>query len=368
MSAEALHLAVIAVVGLAVAYKAADLLRAPRPGHWALWSALLALLLALAVGLRTVGGVLDAVLPGAGWIVQHELVVGGTFALQAFFVHSTHPPHRVPAALRSRAALTGTGMVVLFAAWLVAALVESPDWSRVDWGRQPWTSAANLLFVLGVAGCLLVNARLTAHWARIADRRWLRRGLWLLTTGGWCCVAWAGHRACFILGGRFGTPPPWKQTFPELTMLAIGLSTAIVGITLPAWGPRVDAARTWLAHYRSYRRLTPLWHALRTATPTIELRSPTPWWHMEYRLYRRVIEIWDGRAALRPYRDPTPGELCATAEAESLRAALRAKLDGADPHPTPAPETHRGTTDLAAEVGWLESVAAAGDWRSPILS
>ncbi|MGQ0838545.1 MAB_1171c family putative transporter [Actinokineospora sp.] len=376
--AELLHFVVIGVTLLALGYKSVDLVRAPRPGLWALWSALLLLAVALILGHARVGGPIDRAVAGLGWLIQHELVFGGLFALQVFYVCSTHAPNLVRRAVLGRAAVVGAGAVLLLAAWAVSQAVEGPDWGRVQWAAQPWAAVANLAFVSGVAVTLALNARLTAHWARVADRRWLRRGLRLVTVGGWLSLGWAASRAAVIVAAMAGVRLPWDPQVVELVWLLAGLSTGLAGITLPAWAPRAAAAWHWLAHYRSYRRLAPLWRALRAATPTIALGSPAPWWHLEYRLYRRVIEIWDGRAALRAHVDPAViaravhtgrsagldgAALAAAAEAAGLVDALHGKRIGRAPVAEAAGRARRGSRVLADEVAWLERVAAAIRWQ-----
>ncbi|WP_285499288.1 MAB_1171c family putative transporter [Actinokineospora sp. NBRC 105648] len=362
MSAEHLHLVVIVVVLVAFGYKCADLVRAPRPGVWGLCVGLLALAVALVVGYQPVGVLLDRASPGAGWAVQHVVVFAGLLAMQVFYVSSTHAPAARPRAILGRAAVAGAGAVLLLVAWAVARAVESPDWASVRWAEQPLAAGANLVFVAGVAVVLVLSSRLTLRWARIADRPWLRRGLVVFTVGGVLSTVWAVHRIAYIVVAMTGSSLPWDQRYPELSLLALGVCTGVVGITLPAWAPRVVAVRQWVAHYRSYRRLEPLWLALREATPSIELRSSVPWWDMEYRLYRRVIEIWDGRAALRGYLGAASGP---AGEAAALRAALAAKRAGT-PGGASGGGVREGGLVLADEVAWLERVAVC--WGAAVSS
>jgi len=379
VTAETLHLVIIAIAVLAVVYKAIDVVRRPRPALWVLWSAMVALVVALVLGLRSVALWIDGPVSGTAWLAQHVVVFVGMFALQAFFIRSTHHPAQVVRAVLVRACVILIGIAAMTVLWGIARVVEVPDWGHVDWSTQPWSAATNLVFVAWVGISVALNAQLADYWSRVSDRVWLRRGLRVLAVGSWVSVCWAAHRVVSIAAAMAGFPLPWDQQLAELALLAVGLCTALVGLTLPSFGPRCVAARVWVAHYRSFRRLEPLWTALCAATPSIALTSPAPWWHVEYRLYRRVIEIWDGRAALRAYVDPTvvasavergrsaglaADALAASAEAEGLLDALRAKRTGRPLPVAAAGRERRGSRVLADEVVWLEQVASAARWTS----
>ncbi|OLR93953.1 MAB_1171c family putative transporter [Actinokineospora bangkokensis] len=361
MTPEHLLLLITAVVAVALAHRTVAVLRAPSPAQWWLWATFALLLLSLALTRRDAAALLDGLFAGGSWIIPHTAALATMFALQAFYVLSVRPPGGVRAALGRGLAVMGALGAVLLVSWAAAQAVESPAWAAVDWVTEPLASLTNLLYVSLVAAFQVVNARLTLRWARVADRPWLARGLRLLTIGNCCNAVWSAHRAGAILAGRFDVRPPWPQAVVELSLLAVGLTTCLLGVALPAWGPRLDAARAWASHYRSYRRLTPLWEALRAATPGIELPAAAPWWRMEYRLHRRVIEIWDGRAALRPYL-LSHGEADPGAEARALSAAIEAKRTGAPPRSTPGTSSREGSDDLESEVLWLEDVVAAGEW------
>ena len=131
----------------------------------------------------------------------------------------------------------------------------------------------------------------------------------------------------------------------------------------------------------AYRRLRPLWQAVRAAVPEIAL-PPGPSADIGYRLYRRVIEIRDGQLALRPYSDPqavamaesearsegvTGADLEATIEAALLATAISARESGLPRHDDPdhLPPMRSGE-QLADEVGWLIRVSQMFA-RSPIV-
>ena len=131
----------------------------------------------------------------------------------------------------------------------------------------------------------------------------------------------------------------------------------------------------------AYRRLRPLWQAVRAAVPEIAL-PPGPSVGIGYRLYRRVIEIRDGQLALRPYSDPqavamaesearregvTGADLGATIEAALLAIAISARESGLPRHDDPDHlPPMRSSEQLADEVDWLVRVSQMFA-RSPIV-
>ncbi|MFD0854309.1 MAB_1171c family putative transporter, partial [Actinomadura adrarensis] len=148
----------------------------------------------------------------------------------------------------------------------------------------------------------------------------------------------------------------------------------------------------WLRHRRTYRRLSPLWHALAEAMPQIVLpRGGLDRFSYRYGVHRRVIEIRDGLLLLRPYCDPVlrdrtettadgfgpPGpQSAALQEAITIRKALAAYQSR-----RPATRVHESTTggttgppagdqvhdpgnsvagaDLESEAEWLMQVSSA---------
>ncbi len=160
-----------------------------------------------------------------------------------------------------------------------------------------------------------------------------------------------------------------------LAALSVGLAGA--GATLSVWGPALATPFRLIGMYRTYRRIEPLWAALREAVPGIAL-DPGPGMPggVEFALYRRVIEIRDGHLALRPYFDPDlppvaeaearkakvpEARVAATVEAATLAAALAASEAGRRYAPDDVPATYLDEPDIATEAAWLVEVTRA--WR-----
>jgi hypothetical protein len=121
---------------------------------------------------------------------------------------------------------------------------------------------------------------------------------------------------------------------------------------MPVWGRRLGLAAVlrWLADYRAYLAICPLWRDLCRALPEVALEPPAdravqaflPPRDLRLRLYRCLVEVLDARLLLRASLDPRAGELATDAwqrrrghsaspelpaflEAVALEAALRAR-------------------------------------------
>ncbi|MEV7556003.1 MAB_1171c family putative transporter [Amycolatopsis sp. NPDC089917] len=244
-------------------------------------------------------------------------------------------------------------------------------------GRLGWFVAYNVLFLVYGLISLLTFSIVFARFARHADPGPLRTGLWLLVGGGISALAWTFWDVddIYVLATT-GTVDAGEDTLSAvLAALSVGLAGA--GATLSVWGPALATPFRLIGLYRTYRRIEPLWTALREAVPGIAL-DPGPGMPggVEFALYRRVIEIRDGHLALRPYFDPEVPAIAeaaardaripearvpATIEAAALAAAIVASEAGRRYAPDDVPATYLGEPDIAAEAAWLVEVTRA--WR-----
>jgi hypothetical protein len=185
-------------------------------------------------------------------------------------------------------------------------------------------SLAYSLVYLGYLGAivfrmLVLTLREGSHVARArATPRRLRHQLGAQALGWAAGVGFAIHESLHALLRQLGMAYPLGD--PAVVSNGL-LIVAVLGVT----GGDLGTPRRWLAQYRSYRRLYPLWHLLRTTTPPIALtalfsppRSATGdaarLGRITLRRLRRVVEIRDGMLALRPFCDPQTAtkasELC----------------------------------------------------------
>jgi hypothetical protein len=150
------------------------------------------------------------------------------------------------------------------------------------------------------------------------------------------------------------------------------------------WRPRVavEAARRWLAHYRAYRGLRPLWRALVQAMPDVALHPPggplaelLAACNPGYRVSRMVVEICDAQRLLLPWMDSqVPGRVreaarCvgglpgvqadAVVDAAMLVLALQARQRDATAAMQPVRLACAADVDVHHELSRLQGVAEA---------
>ena len=215
--------------------------------------------------------------------------------------------------------------------------------------------AVFLLYSLISLGLLIaVFARSAWH----AEPGPLRTGLWLLVVGVGAAFAWTfwdiDDVRRLAQSARIGA----REDLLSSVLAATTVCFVAAGATLSAWSPSVSSVIGRVRAYRAYRRIEPLWKALRAAVPGIaldpgrELAAGA-----EFALYRRVIEIRDGHLALRAHFDP---DLPARAEAEARRAGVREAGHGAHGGGGDPGRGHRGGPRGAA--------VRAGGGRRPATS
>ncbi|GDY30484.1 MAB_1171c family putative transporter [Gandjariella thermophila] len=343
------------------------------------------------VSTPAVSAALDAILglPNVAAFCIHMSVVAYSFAVQAMLLFWTYPPALARLRVRRRLLVLGPVLATMVTLFVLAGARERYRDFLLDNAGRPLVTAYLLFYVVTLAVALVVTARMSWQFARLAGRPWLRRGLRLNTVGAITALGYCAVRVADVVGTWAGANPgAWEFLVPLFA--GAGTLVTICGLTLPAWGPRLSALYRWVREYRTYHRLYPLWAALYRAVPAIALHPPASRLadrlsvrDLDLRLYRRVIEIHDGRLALRPWFDPdvaataerqarlaglTGEELAATVEAAKLAAALRARAAGRPTHAPAAPAADpAGRSDLRGETDRLVRVATAFR-RSPVVA
>ncbi|QMU71489.1 MAB_1171c family putative transporter [Streptacidiphilus sp. P02-A3a] len=193
----------------------------------------------------------------------------------------------------------------------------------------------DLTVMLYTCCCLAVLAAALRRCARELDDGLLRRGVTLLRVSvlvGTAWAAWGTDDVVDVLRGGI------QQGGEDPVSAVLGLacvSVAVLGATVSLWSPVTRAVSGWLADYRRYRALGPLWQTLHRQLPQIALRTPSRWraWlpplYAHFALYRRIIEIHDAQLV------------------------LRTAADGATAGPAPAPGSGPGSADLRLEAETL---------------
>lgn len=254
-------------------------------------------------------------------------------------------------------AFTGVfaAMAVLFA---LAGLDTEDTTTAVVRYANNWYYALYLLLYItafAIAEYFLVVRCL--RYARAVEGRWLRRGLRLAAVGAVGGLAYVLARYADVAAAPLGLDPAVWEPVARLGA-GLGAILALVGWSLPGWGPQVSALRDWVRDYRDYRALHPLWAALIEANPDLALdpsASRTAVRDLDFRLHRRVVEILDGWRWLRPAVVVGPGardDERVRAEAAAIAEALSAR-DRVGAASVPAAD------HAATDARWLVRVARA---------
>jgi hypothetical protein len=318
------------------------------------------------------------------------LIYGGVLVLsvsaQVLLLIWIGPPDQTGVRVRRRLLLSGlalAAMVVLFVRAPVP--VEEPYDFDARYATTPYVAQFLLIYLVAFAVGYTGIARLCWRYAAVAGRPWLSRGLRLTAIGAGFAVGYCTCKAIYLIGRHLGQNlMVWNLAAPVSAV--IGVPFLVVGLTIPAWGPRLSSSRAWLRHYRAHRALYPLWRFLYEAVPEIALEPPPGMWqgrlrlrHLSFALHRRIVEIHDAQLVLRPYRDPRVAEAAATlagqagldgenlralAEAASLASAVQnAKVQHEVGTPAVSLDAigrnHSSPVgaDLSSEIAWLTRVA-----------
>jgi len=368
----------------ALLYKLRDLLHEPaRQSLRLICATLVCVALTATFGSTPVQLAFDRLvgIPNLAELMLHACGMGFVIAVQRLLLHWVYPAEQA----RRRARRWQSLYVLAFIAQVVLFILAPVDEETTDFIVRYADTPFAREFMLLIDVCVLLTvtdiARLCGRYASVAGRRFLRVGLRCTGIAAILGIVYFVLEALYVVGrAAHTTLIPDHLVEPLYTFFGVGFVLLLtVGLTIPAWGPKLAAATAWISRYRAYRRLHVLWLALYQASPQIALDATTTlkdrlWLNdLDYRLVRRVVEIRDGRLALRPYLSATTarharraGEqaglhgiaLQAAVEAATIADAIRAKREHAepsDPYALGAP----GGADLASEAAWLGHVARA---------
>ncbi|EOD66541.1 MAB_1171c family putative transporter [Amycolatopsis vancoresmycina] len=314
--------------------------------------------------------------PVAEWVLSlagDELKLGAI----GFAVAFTQSVWRGEGArLAPHALFTGATMVLLAVSFALSAPRRVGDDTVFSGAGLPFALADKALFLLYSLISLGLLFAVFARSAWHAEPGPLRAGLWLLVVGVGSAFAWTFWDVDDVRSLAQTARIAAREDVLSSVLAAVTIGSVAAGATLSAWSPAVASVIGRVRAYRAYRRIEPLWTALRTAVPGIALDPGRALaGGAEFALYRRVIEIRDGHLALRAHFDPDlparaeaaarragvrEAEVAATVEAVTLAAAIEAgragrRFDRAPAH-EPGPDA-----DVTAEAAWLIQVSRA--WR-----
>ncbi|MCX4696016.1 MAB_1171c family putative transporter [Streptomyces sp. NBC_01408] len=241
------------------------------------------------------------------------------------------------------------------------------------YANTPWIREMIICYLLAHTVGSSVLTGLCGKWLLSADHslRPLRTGLALIVFGGlldlgYLVVKWAA------LGARW-TGRDWDLLSTHVAPPLASGAALMVGTGFIV--PLVGGSPAW-RDFSRYRRLHPLWKALRGFAASSVRTVPLTWWSpVGIRLIHRESVIDDGILALAPWFDPAVRRtayeaargqgLCearaaVVADAAVLAAACQGRAAGAGPeHPDPYRLDSRPLTALSREFRGSPVVAAA---------
>ncbi|MEU9245737.1 MAB_1171c family putative transporter [Streptomyces sp. NPDC048385] len=311
-----------------------------KPSKRVLWSAFLALAVAMTLRLTSIAAPVDAAL-GVNNLSSLGKHLGCIVAAHSVLTFVHNMAEEKAAGIKSSRlhllapATAAVIITVLFFATpqpheAIDLLTEyATDWRIATYGGV-WTA------YLGAA--LFSASRLCWRWGRQPGTGLLGRGLRLTGIGTTIGIVYAVYRVAAV-----GLPALGQSPLPASTSEAIGsllLFSALLFIVIGSTVPAAGRLLRWNREYRDLLQLYALWLSLTEAVPSVRLDPPRRRTsellylrHVHDRLYRRTIEIRDAVLTL---SDHAPGSL-----RDQARAHVAASgLIGAQ-------------ADIAAEACWI---------------
>ncbi|MET9688961.1 MAB_1171c family putative transporter [Streptomyces sp. NPDC006514] len=236
------------------------------------------------------------------------------------------PPATVRRATRLTTALFGAATAAIVVLFVIGdAPVERLRDLDTYYATTPWIREMIVCFL--VAHTLGTSALtwLCGKWLARADRalRPLRTGLALIVVAGLMDLAYLAAKWASVVA---------RWTGHDLVFLSTDVAPPLAGAAGLLLGagfvvPLVGGSATWLA-YGQYRRLRPLWKALRGFAATQGRTVPLAWWSpVGIRLIHRESVIDDGILALAGWFDPrVHGAAYEAARARGLSEARAATV------------------------------------------
>jgi len=273
------------------------------------------------------------------------------------------------------AVLTFVTLAAEVVLYLVAQPTREGELTMLTSRGLPFYVAYEVLFlVYGLISLAFLTA-VFARFAAAAEPGPLRAGLWLIVAGVCSAFGWTFWDVDDVRQLAVTGFVEAREDVPSAVFAACSIGFFSLGATLSVWSPSVAKIFGWFRAYRSYRRIEPLWTALRAAVPGIALDPDARLTGgAEFALYRRVIEIRDGHLALRRHFDPglpervhanarsagiPEGRLAATVEAATLAAAILSERAGRCYPESDIPPPQLADAGVATEAAWLVQVSRA---------
>lgn len=274
---------------------------------------LLVLLAALAAGLTLQSLAPNRAHPSMVHVASWISFIVATSCWQLFMMHLRHghpwPPEPTPAPRPRRHVI----VLVIAASAIVLVVVASAL-------PNPYAQLARFADLFYLLLCLPHIAWYSHLAARVQPApltRAAHRLVALSCAVAAACLTWP--LATIVTHSITGDPPQPTPLAVTTTTDAATLA-AVIGLTIPEWGPRfrLDWPWQWIARERTYWQLARLWRHLTTAYPRFRFEH-VPVTHRRDLLHRRVVEITDAMAVLREHLDPRDAHRAETLTAQAHR-------------------------------------------------
>ncbi|MGA5121351.1 MAB_1171c family putative transporter [Streptomyces pseudogriseolus] len=221
--------------------------------------------------------------------------------------------------------------------WLTFVLADVPTARIYDldtyYASTPWMREHILLYIAAHMVSSLVAVSMLWKWFPDVANRWLKAGVVFLQLGFASGLVFDVAKMAAI-GARW-TGHDWDvlstQAAPPFALMEAAL--VALGFIVPQAGPFLQK---WIRDQREYRRLGPLWRALRVPAPAAAKARFGPWTPLDLRLMQRRQRIHDALRVLSPYFDP--------ALHQRARKAAQAR------HETPTADDIAGAITISAAI------------------
>lgn len=189
--------------------------------------------------------------------------------------------------------------------WLTFVLADVPTPRIYDldtyYAGTPWMREHILLYIAAHMVSSLVAVSMLWKWFPEVADRWLKAGVVFLQLGFASGLVFDVAKTAAI-GARW-SGQNWDvlstQAAPPFALMEAAL--VALGFIVPQAGPFLQK---WIRDQREYRRLGPLWRALRVLTPAAATARFGPWTPLDLRLMQRQQRVHDALRVLGPYFDP----------------------------------------------------------------
>jgi ABC-type Co2+ transport system permease subunit len=321
---------------------------------------------------KMVGAVLDGLLAisGATRLVANILSMGTCLAIVAWLFYLSLSERDARAHLTAHVRV----FTVVLAVVLVLFALHHPPLTA----DREFAGAYNYVFLLYVTYAVTSQIRICWRFASVVDAPLLRLGLRIVSVSNVLGLVTISVALGYLLDADLDLDLPGSAKL-FIPMYAVSSVLFVIGMTLPAWGPRVGLEAFWwtISRRRAMRRLGLLWSVVTEAYPGVVLDRTllAVSSHGERLAAERMpVEIHDGWLHLRYYLTAQDiDKVCQLADqqrvgnhdrdalltAAYVMLAVRRKSNGADPAVVVAPlgSLGAGSDTLLADVRFLCDVS-----------